>query len=81
MTATFLEPSLPRGIFKPRLLGFGFGLKKELKMSDILMEETVWFSASANKWASSDLSFEQADVAICFCEVLSPERSQGWSSA
>lgn len=50
-------------------------------MSDILMEETVWFSAGANKWASSDLSFEQADVAICFCEVLSPERSQGWSSA
>lgn len=81
MTATFLEPALPRGIFKPRPLGFGFGLKKELKMSDFPMEEKIWVSASADKRASSDHSFEQTDVAICFCEDLSPEWSQDWSSA
>jgi len=43
-------------------------------MSDFLVEEKVWFSASANKWTSSDLSLKQA-------EDQSPERSQCWSTA
>lgn len=50
-------------------------------MSGFPMRQKVWFSAGADKRASSDPSFDQADVAVCFGEDLSPEQSLGCSGA
>lgn len=43
MTAASLELSLPRGVFKPGLLGFGLVLKKKLKCQDFQQDREFGF--------------------------------------
>lgn len=50
-------------------------------MSGFPTGQRVWFSASADKRAGSDLSSDQAGAAICFGEGLSPEQPLGCGGA